>query len=148
MEVILKQEVKNLGEKDELVKVKPGYARNFLFPRGLAIVADGSKKKQLAETLKQRAHKEEKIKKAAQEIAEALQGKSIKVGAKIGESGKIFGSVNAIQLADAIAKLGYTVERKYITMDSEAIKGLGSYNASIKLHKDVIAKITFEVVEE
>ena len=148
MEIILKQDVKNLGDKDELVKVKPGYARNFLIPRGLAISADASKKKELAETLKQRAHKEEKIKKAATELAESLQGKVIKVGAKIGESGKIFGSVNAIQLADAIGKLGFTVERKHITMDAEAIKGLGTYNATVRLHKEVIAKITFEVVEE
>jgi large subunit ribosomal protein L9 len=148
MEIILKQDVKNLGYKDELVKVKPGYARNFLIPRGLAISADDSKKKELTETLKQRAHKEEKIRTAAQELANTLQGKTIKVGAKVGESGKIFGSVNAIQLADAIAKLGYTVERKNITMDAEAIKGLGTYNATVRLHKDVVAKITFEVVEE
>jgi large subunit ribosomal protein L9 len=148
MEVILKQDVKNLGYKDELVKVKPGYARNFLIPRGLAISADASKKRELTETLKQRAHKEEKIRTAAQELANTLQGKTIKVGAKVGESGKIFGSVNAIQLADAIAKLGYTVERKNITMDADAIKGLGTYNATVRLHKDVVAKITFEVVEE
>lgn len=147
MEVILKQDVKNLGYKDELVKVRPGYARNFLFPRGLAIAADISKKKELAETLKQRAHKEEKIHKEAQALAETLQGKTVKVGAKVGESGKIFGSVNAIQLADAIARLGYTVERKNITLDSETIKSLGIYHASIRLHKDVTAKITFEVVE-
>jgi|ERR1051326_9214818 large subunit ribosomal protein L9 len=148
MEVILKQDVKNLGYKDELVKVKPGYARNFLIPRGLAISADDSKKKELTETLKQRAHKEEKIRTAAQATAESLQSKTIKVGAKVGESGKIFGSVNAIQLADAIAKLGITVDRKNINMDSEAIKGLGTYNASIRLHKDVIAKVNFEVVPE
>jgi large subunit ribosomal protein L9 len=148
MEIILKQDVKNLGYKDELVKVKPGYARNFLIPRGLAISADASKKRELTETLKQRAHKEEKIRTAAKEVAASLESKTIKVGAKIGESGKIFGSVNAIMLADAIAKLGITVERKNITMDADAIKGLGTYNATVRLHKDVIAKITFEVVEE
>lgn len=148
MEVILKQDVKNLGYKDELVKVKPGYGRNFLIPRGLAISADDSKKRELAETLKQRAHKEAKIVKAATDLQESLQAATIKVGAKIGESGKIFGSVNAIQLAESIAKMGFTVDRKNINMDADAIKGLGTYNATIRLHKDVVAKITFEVVEE
>lgn len=148
MEIILKQDVKNLGYKDELVKVKPGYARNFLIPNGFAISADASKKKELAETLKQRAHKEEKIRTAAQALAEKLQGTTVKVATKVGESGKIFGSINSIQLADALGKMGIAVERKNINMDAEAIKSLGTYNATIRLHKDVTAKITFEVIAE
>lgn len=148
MEIILTQDVKKLGYKDELANVKPGYARNFLIPRGLAIVADEAKKKQLTETLKQRAHKEEKIKTEALALAQQLQSKTVKVGAKVGESGKIFGSINAIQLADAIKKAGYTVDRKNITLDEEAIKAVGTYTAAIRLHKEVTVKINFEVVEE
>jgi large subunit ribosomal protein L9 len=148
MEIILKQDVKNLGYKDELVKVKPGYARNFLIPRGLATAADASKKKALTELLKQRAHKEEKLKKDAQAIAETLQSKAVKVTAKVGDSGKIFGSVNALQLAEALAKQGVTVDRKNITMNEESIKTLGTYDASLRLHKEVIVKLQFEVVAE
>ena len=148
MEVILKQDVKHLGDKDELVKVKPGYARNFLIPRGLAIMADASKKKELAETLKQRAHKEEKLKTAAQAMAEKLANSVIKVAAKAGESGKIFGSVNTIQIAEALTKLGYAVERKNITVDADAIKTVGTYIAKVKLHKEVIVNVNFEVVGE
>jgi large subunit ribosomal protein L9 len=148
MEIILIQDVKNLGYKDELANVKPGYARNFLIPRGLAIVADESKKKQLTETLKQRAHKEEKIKTEASALAQALQTKTVQVGAKVGDSGKIFGSINAIQLADALKKAGYTVDRKNITLDEETIKAVGTYTATIRLHKEVSVKINFEVVEE
>lgn len=148
MEVILLQDIKSLGYKDELANVKPGYARNFLIPRGFAIVADVSKKKQLTETLKQRAHKEEKIKTEALALAHSLQDKTVQVGAKVGESGKIFGSINAIQLADAIKKAGYTVDRKNITLDEETIKAVGTYTATIRLHKEVSVKINFEVVEE
>lgn len=148
MEVILKQDVKNLGDKDELVKVKPGYARNFLIPRGLAIMADGGKKKELAETLKQRAHKEERLKKEAQATGEKLANTVLKVGAKAGESGKIFGSVNAIQLAEALGKAGYTIDRKNITLNADAIKTLGTYKAKVKLHKEVSVEISFEVIGE
>ena len=148
MEVILKQDVKHLGDKDELVKVKPGFARNFLIPRGLAIMADDSKKKELSETLKQRAHKEEKQKTAAQALADKLANSVLKVGAKAGESGKIFGSVNSIQIADALTKLGYEVDRKNITVDTNAIKTVGTYTAKVKLHKEVIVNVNFEVVGE
>ncbi|MCC7303513.1 MAG: 50S ribosomal protein L9 [Bacteroidia bacterium] len=147
MEVILKQDVRKLGSKDDVVKVKAGYGRNFLIPRGLAVMADDNAKKIHAEVLKQRAHKEARIKDEAEKSAEKLKGMVVKVGAKVGESGKIFGSVNAIQLAEAIKKLGFDVERKNISLDEEAIKSVGSYQASVKLHKEVIAKITFEVVE-
>ncbi len=148
MEVILKQDVKNLGSKDDIVKVRPGYARNFLFPKDLAVMADESSRKMHAETVKQRAFKEEKIIKEAQTNAKSLEGMIVKIGAKVGESGKIFGSVNSIQLAEAIKKLGFDVERKNIAMDEEGIKSTGTYHANVKLHKAVTAKVTFEVVSE
>src|SRR3990167_2242144 len=119
MEVILKQDVRKLGSKDDVVKVKAGYGRNFLLPKGLAIVADESSKKVHTEVLKQRAHKEAKIKAEAEKVAEKLKSMVVKVGAKVGESGKIFGSVNAIQLAEAIKNLGFDVERKNIQLDEE-----------------------------
>ena len=141
--------MKNLGYKDDLVKVKPGYGRNFLIPKGLAIIADETNKKVLAETKKQRAFKEEKVKTAAEKAAESMKGITVKVGAKVGEKGKIFGSVNAIQLADAIKKLGHEVDRKnIIIIDEENIKTTGTYTADVRLHKEVSVRISFEVVEE
>ena len=148
MEVILKQDVNKLGGKDELVKVRNGYGRNFLIPKGLAIIADATNKKVLAETQKQRAYKEEKLKKAAEVNAETLKNITIKVGAKVGEAGKIFGSVTSVQIAEAMKKQGYEVERKNITMNEEAVKTTGKYTADVKLHKEVIVKVNFEVVEE
>ena len=148
MEIILKQEVQNLGSKDEIVKVKPGYARNYLIPQGLAISATESAKKMLSENLKQRAHKEAKILEDMQSMSTQLSGKSFKVGAKAGENGKIFGSVNTIQLADALQKEGYKIDRKQISIKEESIKQLGNYKASIKLHKEVSVEIDFEVVSE
>ena len=148
MEVILKQDVKNLGYKDDVVNVKPGYGRNFLIPKGIAEVATVSTKKMLTETVKQRAFKEQKLKTAAEKTAESLKGMVVKVGAKAGESGKIFGSVTSVQLADAIKKMGYEVDRKNITMSDEGVKTLGSYTAEVRLHKDVTATVNFEVVQE
>jgi large subunit ribosomal protein L9 len=148
MEVILKQDVKNLGYKDDVVNVKPGYGRNFLIPKGLAESATVSTKKMLTETIKQRAFKEQKLKTAAEKSAEAIKGLVVKVGAKAGESGKIFGSVTSVQLADAIKKLGYDVDRKNITMSEEGVKTLGSYTAEVRFHKDVTATVNFEVVQE
>ncbi|MFN5711875.1 MAG: 50S ribosomal protein L9 [Bacteroidota bacterium] len=148
MKVILKQEVKNLGEKDELVTVKNGYASNFLIPKGLAVMATESNQKQLAETMKQRAFKIEKQRKEAQKVIDFLKDLTIKVGAKAGENGKIFGSVTSIQIADAIRKLGQEVDRKAIIINEEHIKTLGTYTAKLKLMKDMIAEIKFEVVEE
>lgn len=148
MKVILKQEVKNLGEKDELVTVKNGYASNFLIPKGLAVMATESNQKQLAETMKQRAFKIEKQRKEAQKTIDFLKDVTIKVGAKAGENGKIFGSVTSIQIADAIRKLGQEVDRKAIIINEDHIKTLGSYTAKLKLMKDMIAEIKFEVVEE
>lgn len=148
MKVILKQEVKNLGEKDELVTVKNGYASNFLIPKGMAVLATESNQKQLAETMKQRSFKIEKQKKEAQKVIDFLKDVTIKVGAKAGENGKIFGSVTSIQIADGIRKLGHEVDRKAIIINEEHIKTLGTYTAKLKLMKDMIAEIKFEVIEE
>ena len=148
MEIILKQDVEHLGYANDVVKVKEGYARNFLLPRGLAISATPSEKKQLAETLKQRAHKEAKIKDEAIKIADGLENKTLKIGAKAGEAGKIFGSANTIQIADAIRALGFEVDRKNIKLKGEAIKNLGKYEAEVVFHRDVIRTIPFDVVEE
>ena len=148
MEVILKQDLDNLGYADEIVKVKAGYARNFLIPRGLAIIANESNKKVMAETVKQRAHKAQKIKGDAEAIAKQLEAMTLKIGAKVGESGKIYGSVTALQIADALSKHGVNVERKKITLPEEHIKATGTYTATVSLHKDIKAKITFEVVAE
>lgn len=148
MEVILKQDVKNLGYKDDVVNVKAGYGRNFLIPKSLAEMATLSSKKMLTETVKQRAFKEQKVRAAAENAAAKLKEMVVKVGAKVGESGKIFGSVTSVQLADAIKKLGYDVDRKNITMSEEGVKAVGTYTADIRFHKDVTGTITFEVVQE
>jgi large subunit ribosomal protein L9 len=149
MEIILKQDVKNLGYKDEVVKVRAGYGRNYLIPKGMASLADDNAKKVLAENLKQRSFKEEKVKKEAEVIAGKLKDLKVKVGAKVGEKGKIFGSVNALQIADAIKKMGFDVDRKNVQINDEAgVKTTGSYTADVRLHKDVIVKVAFEVIEE
>lgn len=148
MEIILKRDVEKLGYKDDLITVKPGFARNFLIPQGMAITATPSEKKILAENLKQRAHKETKVKDEAEKIAASLAKKTFKIGAKVGENGKIFGSVNTIQLADAIEAAGFTVERKRIVIKNEPIKEVGKYEAEITLHKEISQTIEFEVVGE
>lgn len=148
MEVILIKDVQKLGYQNDVVKVKDGYGRNYLIPQGLAIVGNNSNKKVLTETLKQRAFKEQKLRAEAEKTAKTLSGMAIKVGAKAGESGKIFGSVNVIQLADAIKKLGHEVDRKNITIAGDAIKTLGKYSAKIKLYKDINVDVEFDVVEE
>ncbi len=148
MEVILKKDVEKLGYKDELVSVKPGFARNYLIPNGMAIAATPSEKKVLEENMKQRAHKEAKIKEEAEKVAEALAEQTIKIGAKVGEKGKIFGSVNTIQLADAIEAAGHKIDRKRISIKNEPIKQIGMYEAEIVLHKDIVQTIKFEVVGE
>ena len=148
MEVILKQDVEHVGYANDVVKVRDGFARNFLLPRGFAVVATPSEKKQLAETMKQRAHKEAKIKEKAESVANGLADKTLKIGAKVGEKGKIFGSVNTIQIADAIRALGFEVDRKNIKIKGEAIKSIGKYEAEVVFHRDVVRSIPFEVVEE
>ncbi len=148
MEVILIKDVENLGSRFDLVKVRPGYARNFLIPRGYAEAATDSSRKALPETLKQRAHKEEKLKKDAEATAAKLKTVSLKVPAKVGENNKIFGSVNAIQLAEAIQKAGLNVDRKNIDLKSEHIKTTGTYTATLRLHKEISVEVPFEVVAE
>lgn len=147
MEVILKEDVANLGLKDDIVKVKPGYGRNYLIPQGLAVLATGSARKVHAENLKQRAHKEEKFRLAAVALAEKLEGKKLTIGAKTSSSGKIFGSVNNIQIAEALEKDGFAIERKNITIKDQ-VKEVGTYSATIKLHREVKVNIEFEVVTE
>ncbi len=147
MELILKQDIKNLGEKDDVVNVKPGFGRNYLIPKGYATLATESAKKVLAENLKQAAFKQDKIKKDADAIAARLEGVKLSVGAKAGESGKIFGSVNTIQIADALKKEGFDVDRRRITFDTEP-KFVGEYIANLNLHKEVKVKVPFEVIAE
>jgi large subunit ribosomal protein L9 len=146
MKVILKENKEHLGFKDEVVDVKNGYARNYLIPKGIASLATPSAIKMLEENLRQSAVKNQKVKDEAQKKADALNEMVVKVIAKAGDKGKIFGSVNTIQLADAIEKAGHKVDRKYIKIKGDAIKTLGSYEASARLHKDVNATIKFEVV--
>lgn len=148
MEVILKQDIKGLGYKDDKVTVANGYGRNYLLPKGMATLATESAKKMHTEILKQRAFKEDKLRKEATANAEKLSGVSLKVGAKAGESGKIFGSVTTIQIADALNKAGYNVERKNIEMPDDNVKQLGTYAAKVRLYKDVTATVNFEVVAE
>ncbi|MCD8264638.1 MAG: 50S ribosomal protein L9 [Tannerellaceae bacterium] len=147
MQVILKEDVVNLGHKDDIVTVKDGYGRNFLIPQGKAVIASESAKKVLAENLRQRAHKLAKIKEDAQAIAAKLEGVTLTIGAKTSSTGTIFGSVTNIQVAEALAKAGYDVDRKLIYI-KDAVKEVGSYKATIKLHKEVSVEIPFEVVSE
>jgi large subunit ribosomal protein L9 len=148
MEVILKTNIEKLGAKDEVVKVRPGYARNYLIPRGYAVSATESARKVLSENLKQRAHKETKILADAQSLAEKLNGLELKIGTKASDTGKIFGSVNTIQISEALGKAGHAIDRKSISLSDDNIKTLGSYEARIKLHKEVSATVKFEVVAE
>lgn len=148
MEVILKQDIKGLGFKDDKVTVANGYGRNYLLPKGMAALATESAKKMHAEIMKQRAFKEEKLRKEAAVNAEKLAEVSIKVGAKAGENGKIFGSVTTIQIAEALQKAGYNVERKNIEINDDTIKQLGTYTAKVRLYKEVAATLTFEVIAE
>ena len=147
MEIILKQDIKNLGEKDDVVVVKPGYGRNYLIPKGFATLATESAKKVLAENLKQAQFKQDKIKKDAEAIASRLEGVKLTIGAKAGESGKIFGSVNTIQVADALKKAGFEVDRRRITFETEP-KFVGEYVANLNLHKEVKVQVPFEVIAE
>jgi large subunit ribosomal protein L9 len=148
MEIILLQDVPKLGHKDDLVKVKNGYGLNYLIPKGLAIAASGSAKKIHSENLKQRAHKEEKIKLEAQSNAQKLAGVKLVVGAKTSSTGKIFGSVNTIQIAEALKEKGFDIDRKNITLPEDQIKEVGAYKATIKLHREVKVDIDFEIKAE
>jgi large subunit ribosomal protein L9 len=148
MDVILKQDVERLGAKNDIVTVKTGYARNYLIPQGFAIAATDSARKVVTETIRQQSHKALKALEDAKAVAEKMAGVSVKIGAKAGESGKIFGSVNNIQVAEALAAAGYELERKNIDLGTDTIRDLGSYTAKVKLHKEVVAEIAFEVVAE
>jgi len=148
MEVILKEDVANLGYKDDIVHVKDGYGRNFLIPQGKAVIASESARKVLAEVLKQRAHKIAKIKEEAQALAEKMKGVSLTIGAKTSSTGTIFGSVTNIQIAEELAKLGFEIDRKIIRIKEDSVKEVGSYNATVRLHKEVSVDIPFEVISE
>ena len=148
MEVILKQDIQSVGHKNDIVTVKNGYGRNYLIPKGLATLATPSAKKMHAENLKQRAHKEEKIKNEALEIAKKLEKVTISIGAKTSSTGKIFGSVNTIQIAEALKEKGYEIERKNISIADDLVKEVGKYTATIKLHKEVKVDIEFEIIAE
>jgi len=145
--VILKEDVANLGYKDDVVTVKSGYGRNYLIPQGKAVIASPSALKVREEDLKQRAHKLEKIKADALALAAALEGVSLTIGAKTSSTGTIFGSVNNIQIAEALEKLGHIVDRKQIVI-KDTVKEVGNYKAIVKLHKEVSVEIPFEVVAE
>ena len=148
MNVILKQDMPNLGHKDDIVAVKDGYARNYLIPKGFAINATAQNKKVHEEILRQRAHKEAQMKEAALELAEKLKKVSLTIGAKTSTKGKIFGSVNTIQIAEALTEKGFDLERKNISIKEDLIKEIGSYSATVKLHKEVLVDIPFEIVSE
>ncbi len=145
MEIILKKDVDNLGYKDDLVSVKEGYGRNYLIPQGFAVLATGPARKMHEETVRQRAQKVEKERAASQSDADRLKEMTIQIGAKVGESGKIFGSVNNIQLAEEMIKMGFKIDRKNIKIKAEPIKTVGEYEAEILFHKDVIETVAFEV---
>jgi len=147
MEIILIEDVANLGYKDDIVKVKDGYGRNYLLPQKKAVIATESAKKRLAEDLKQRAHKLERIKNDAQALADKLKDLTLTIGAKTSSTGKIFGAVTNIQIADALEKAGYAIDRKVIVL-KEPVKEIGSYVANLKLHKEVSVEIPFEVISE
>ena len=149
MDIILKQDVTNLGYKNDIVTVKPGYGRNFLIPQGLAILATERNRKILAEEMRQQAHKEQKIKDEATEKAKALEGLKLQIPAKAAATGKIFGSVNSIMIANAIKEAtNIDVDRKQIVLNEDAIKELGDYTAKIRLHKEVSVDVNFSVFAE
>jgi len=149
MEVILREDIPGVGYKNDLVNVKNGYARNYLIPKGMAVLATETAKKVLAEDKKQKAHKEEKILKEAEELGKALEALKVKIAAKAGTSGKIFGSVNDVQLVNAIKEQhNFDIDRKDINVDGDSIKELGEYTAKIRLHKEVVAEVKFEVFAE
>ena len=147
MKIILKEDVHNLGYKDDVVEVKDGYGRNYLIPTGKAVIASPSALKVLAENQRQRAHKLAKIKAAAEALAATLADVKLTIGAKTSSTGTIFGSVNAIQIAEALEKLGFNIDRKVIEI-KQSVKEVGNYNAILKLHKEVSVELPFEVVAE
>lgn len=148
MEIILKKDVANLGHADDIVKVKTGYAVNYLIPQGYAILATESAKKILAENIRQRAHKEAKLRSEAEALAAKLSGMTVKIAVKVSENGKIYGSVTTMQIADALAAAGVEIDKKDIVIAAEPIKEVGVYDASAKCYKDIKGEFKFEVVAE
>lgn len=147
MEVILKKDMPGLGYKYDTVKVKAGYGRNYLIPQGIAILANNSNRKMIDENIRQAAHKAEKLKNDALEIAEKIQALDIEIGAKAGESGKIFGAVTSLQIADVLSANGFDVDRRRISFKGD-VKTLGEYVSLIELHREVVAEMNFKVVSE
>jgi large subunit ribosomal protein L9 len=149
MEIILKQDVINLGYKDDIVTVKNGYANNYLLPMGMAIIATPANKKMREETIRQRAFKEEKLRKDAETLKAALDGKVVRIATKVGENGQLFGAVNNIQVADALkAQYNYDVDRKKIVVDGAKIKEVGTFSALVNIYREIKATLNLEVVSE
>ncbi len=149
MEIILKKDVNNLGDAHDTVTVKNGYGRNYLIPQGFALLATEPNKKMNAETLRQKVHKEAKTRTEAEKLLKSLDNITVKIGAKAGDTGKIYGSVNAIQIAEAVKEQFHVeIDRKKIHLNGESVKELGTYKATIRLYKEVQAVISFEVVAE
>ena len=148
MEIILKEDVQNLGFKDDIISVKNGYGRNFLIPQGLAVLATPSAKKVHAENLRQRAHKEAQLVKDAQTIADRIAALQLKLQAKVGAGDKLFGSISNIDIAAALEKQNESIDKKYILVQGGSVKRLGSYTAKVRLHREVIADLAFEVIPE
>jgi large subunit ribosomal protein L9 len=148
MDIILKQDVPNLGHADDIVTVKDGYGRNFLIPQGLAVLATPSARKMHDENSRQKAHKEAKLREEAEALMAKIEGTKLTIGAKTSSKGKIFGSVNTIQIAESLKELGFEIDRKQISLKEDLIKEVGTYTATVKLHKDVKIDVEFEIVSE
>ncbi len=147
MEIILKQDIKNLGYTDDIVKVRNGYGRNYLIPNGLAVIANETNRKVHAEVVKQRAHKINKLRMDADKLAAALASVTLSIGAKVGENGKLFGSITSQQIVDKLKSMGYDIDKKHVVMPEDHIKQAGSYTAEIIVLRDIRAKLNFDVVE-
>ena len=148
MEIIRKQDVENWGHRDDIVNVKPGYGRNYLIPQGYAILATETAKKIHAENMKQRAHKEAKLREEAEALAAKMEGLELTIATKTSSTGKIFGSINTIMLAEALAAKGFEIDRKNILMKDKSIKEVGKYNAAVRLYKNIKANFSFNVITE
>jgi large subunit ribosomal protein L9 len=148
MDIILKQDVPNLGHADDIVTVKSGYGRNYLIPQGLAVLATSSVRKMHDENQRQRAHKKEKIRAEALELQSKMEGTKLTIGAKTSTKGKIFGSVNTLQIAESLNKMGFAIDRKQISIKEDLVKEIGTYTATVKLHREVSVDIEFEIVSE
>ena len=148
MELILREDVQNLGFKDDIVTVKNGYGRNFLIPQGKAVLATISARKVLAENLKQRAFKEQKLIDDANKIGKSLLALEVKIGSKVGSGDKLFGSIGAQDVADAFGKAGQEIDKKFISLPGRTIKRLGAYEATVRLHREVVVEVPFEIIPE